>query len=103
MRSPEGNRIGVFIVLHVALPWFAKRIAFLGARNQLDSLTEKTEQHQNRSSGSPQGPTGEVGGRLTNGNRSIRDATGPHEIRSILDATPHENRSAFPAQKPYIL
>ena len=30
---------------------------------------------------------GGVWGRFTNGNRSIRDATGPNENRSLLDAT----------------
>ncbi len=50
-----------------------------------------------------QPPTGEVGGRLTNGNRSIRDATGPNENRSILDATPHGNRSAGPNENHSVL
>ena len=62
-----------------------------------------TEENGTASKSVIQLPTGEVGGRLTNGNRSIRDATGPNENRSILDATPHGHRSAGPNENRSVL
>ena len=84
------------------MPWFAKRIAFLGAINQSIGFSDEENRTASKSV-IRQPPTGEVGGRLTNGNRSIRDATGPNGNRSILDATPHGNRSAGPNENRSVL
>jgi hypothetical protein len=64
IRSPEVNRIGIFCVLHVSLPWFAKRIAFLGAINQSIGFSDEENRTASKSV-IRQPPTGEVGGRLT--------------------------------------